>query len=150
MSMIERVNRYAKLGNERTELNPDYIYDIPIKTWEEIYTKIQDTKVPTPESGPQPSPYHQAKHDNGKMPWHLLPWGTLGAVVKVFQFGANRYGHNTWQTVPNANERYFSALMRHLVAWREGEAVDGDSGLPHLAHATWNALALLHLNLAKP
>ena len=33
--------------------------------------------------------------------------------------------------------------MRHLVAWRMGEWIDPESKLPHLAHVTWNGIALL-------
>jgi hypothetical protein len=40
-----------------------------------------------------------------------------------------------WQKVPNAKERYFAALMRHLTAWWDGERADPESGLHHLAHA---------------
>ncbi|MES7616818.1 dATP/dGTP diphosphohydrolase domain-containing protein, partial [Cutibacterium acnes] len=35
------------------------------------------------------------------------------------------------------------ALYRHLLSWQQGNNLDHESGLPHLAHAAWHCLALL-------
>lgn len=75
------------------------------------------------------------KYDGGKDRWDLLPLGVVEDVVKVLTFGAQKYGPNNWQRVENGRERYYAALMRHLAAWRMGEAKDPETGLPHLAHA---------------
>jgi hypothetical protein len=37
--------------------------------------------------------------------------------------------------------------MRHLLAQAAGEINDPESGLPHAAHAAWNALAVLELSI---
>lgn len=77
-----------------------------------------------------------AKHDGGKDPWHLLPWGPVRDIVRVLAYGAKKYAPNNWQEVPQARERYFAAAQRHLLAWwDDGERTDAESGLPHLAHA---------------
>ena len=70
----------------------------------------------------------------------------LNAVGQVGTFGANKYTDNGWQKVDNGAERYASAMLRHYFKYKAGEAVDPDSGLPHLAHLAWNALALFELN----
>ncbi|STZ55565.1 Uncharacterised protein [Moraxella lacunata] len=75
------------------------------------------------------------KHDQAKPRFSLLPSAPLWQVVEVLEFGASKYGADNWQAVPNARERYFNACHRHLNAWWGGEMVDGESGLPHLAHA---------------
>ncbi len=80
------------------------------------------------------------KHDEGKDPYALVPWGAMRAVVKVLQFGAARYGIHNWTLVEGRRDRYFSAAMRHLVAWQTGEDVDPDSNLEHLAHAAASIL----------
>lgn len=77
----------------------------------------------------------EKKKDHGKPMWDLLPLQQVGHIVDVLTFGAKKYGPNTWQTVDNATERYFAALMRHLVAWRSGQIFDDESKLRHLAHA---------------
>ena len=52
-------------------------------------------------------------------------------------------GVDNWQLVPDATRRYTDALMRHVEAWREGERLDPESKLPHLAHAICCALFLI-------
>jgi hypothetical protein len=82
------------------------------------------------------------KHDSGKPRWDLVPWAEMQDVVQVLTFGAHKYGANNWKYVPEAQERYFAAALRHLVAWKSGEVLDPESGLPHLAHAVSSLLFL--------
>jgi hypothetical protein len=88
-------------------------------------------------------PMDGTKHDERKLRWDLVPWEAIEEVVRVYTHGAEKYGENNWMGLENAENRYFAALMRHLVAWRNGERIDPDSGLKHLAQVAWNALALL-------
>lgn len=83
------------------------------------------------------------KFDQGKDRWDLLPFGPITWVVKVLTFGAKKYAPNNWQKVADPSERYFAAGMRHLVLYREGEWLDPETGLPHLAHAICNFMFLL-------
>ncbi len=75
------------------------------------------------------------KYDAGKLRWDLLPMSAVEKIVAVMTFGAAKYGPNNWQALDDFESRYFAALERHLVAWRRGERIDPESGLPHLAHA---------------
>jgi hypothetical protein len=84
------------------------------------------------------------KFDTGKDRWDLLPLGLVTHIVKVFTFGAQKYAPNSWQNLPDGYNRYKAALFRHIVKHEDGEIYDNESGLPHLAHAAWNALVLLH------
>ncbi len=43
--------------------------------------------------------------------------------------------------------RCYNSLCRHLYVWWAGERYDEETGLPHLAHVAWNALALLTYEL---
>jgi hypothetical protein len=83
------------------------------------------------------------KYDSGKDRWDLLPMECVEDVVKILTFGSVKYGPNNWQNVEPFNDRYYAALMRHLVAWRKGEETDTESGLPHLSHAMCNVIFLL-------
>lgn len=71
----------------------------------------------------------------------------LNAMIEVATFGAGKYTRRGFLQVPNAEERYRDALMRHLLKYGMGEEVDSDSGLPHLSHALWNMAAMLEVHL---
>lgn len=88
-------------------------------------------------------PLRGKKFDDGKDRWDLVPWKGLRDVVRVISYGANKYGDDNWRQVPNGRNRYSAAAMRHFTAWRLGEDVDPESGLPHLAHACCSLLFLL-------
>lgn len=85
------------------------------------------------------------KADAGKLRWALLPFRALEGVVGVLTFGATKYRPHGWRGVDNAVERYRDALLRHVAAYMQGEWMDPETGLPHLAHAATNALFLLEL-----
>ena len=83
------------------------------------------------------------KHDSGKMRLDLLPPEAIRALGAVLTYGADKYGPNNWRGV--RVERYEAALLRHWLAWREGEMMDTESGLPHLWHVLCNAAFLVAL-----
>lgn len=87
-----------------------------------------------------------AKLDSGKIKAGLLAdfAYALSSVAEVGTFGANKYSRGGWQHVDNAVERYTDAMWRHLLKARH-EPIDPDSGLPHIAHAAWNILAVMEL-----
>ena len=68
----------------------------------------------------------------------------LERVADVGTYGANKYTKSGWKSVPQAAERYYDALWRHLLRDAMGEVVDVESGLSHKAHIAWNALAVLY------
>lgn len=91
-----------------------------------------------------------AKLDAGKpMAGVIGDFGlALLAVAEIGTFGAKKYTRGGWQTVPDGATRYTDAMWRHLLK-ESREANDLDSGLSHAAHAAWNALARLELQLRK-
>lgn len=86
---------------------------------------------------------------DNKLRWDLLPLDLIEKIVEVFSFGAKKYSPNTWQKLPDGYNRYKAAMLRHLTAHEKGELYDKESGLPHLAHMAWNAIALLYFALKK-
>lgn len=89
------------------------------------------------------------KHDNAKPRWSLLPHGAVLAIVQVLEFGARKYAVDNWQRVPEARQRYYDALMRHVDAWWRGERHDPETGRLHLAHAGCCVLFLLWFDLQQ-
>ena len=69
----------------------------------------------------------------------------LDGVMKVLEFGAKKYAKDSWRTVPNAIDRYYSAAWRHLERMG-GLLKDDESGLPHEYHLLCNLLFLLDLS----
>jgi hypothetical protein len=53
---------------------------------------------------------------------------------KVFANGARKYGRFNWRDHEVSATVYYDAAWRHLSAFYEGEDIDPESGLPHLAH----------------
>ena len=90
-----------------------------------------------------------AKLDAGKNRLGLVFTDFAKAIEQVglvATMGAAKYTASGWVSVKGGKERYSDALFRHLVAHAAGERVDA-SGLLHLAHAAWNVLAVLELEL---
>jgi hypothetical protein len=69
-----------------------------------------------------------------KVPYHLWPEtaSILGALALLD--GMLKYGRANWRAVGVRASIYYDALRRHMNKWFEGEDIDPDSGLPHLAH----------------
>lgn len=53
----------------------------------------------------------------------------------VFMSGARKYGAFNWRASGVRFSVYFDALQRHINAFKEGEDIDSESGVSHLAHA---------------
>lgn len=106
-----------------------------------------------PETDPLGIDAHSpgSKLDAGKqLPFLVLGKFTLALkeVVKVGTFGANKYTKNGWIEVPNGKERYYEAMIRHLLEDMQSEdSKDPQTGITHLAHAAWNILAVITLRL---
>lgn len=83
------------------------------------------------------------KNDDGKLDWTLLPWVEVEQVAQVMMYGMKKYSRNNWQKVKNAKLRYRAALLRHVLAYEKGFITDGESNLPHLAHAACCCLFLM-------
>lgn len=69
----------------------------------------------------------------------------LRGVGDVGTYGANKYTPKGWTQVPDGPSRYLSAMLRHYLDYSSGEECDVESGLNHLAHLAWNALAAYEL-----
>lgn len=69
-------------------------------------------------------------------------------VGKVGTFGAKKYEDHNWLLVKEGKERYSNALLRHYLESKDNP-IDRETGLLHLAHLAWNALAILELSLRE-
>lgn len=88
------------------------------------------------------------RYDADKPRYDLLPGDGLHELVRVYTAGAAKYAPRNWEKGMSWS-RCFGSLMRHAWAWWRGERLDPESGLPHMAHVAWNALALVTYELRQ-
>ena len=70
----------------------------------------------------------------GKAPLQYLIYSVLEGDARVLKGGADKYGERNWLNDPIKASTYEGAILRHLLAWAQGEDLDPDSGLSHLYH----------------
>ena len=64
----------------------------------------------------------------------------IAGLSDIKEHGAEKYALHNWKRGRGFRDT-ISSLLRHLVA-SQTESHDKDSGLPHIDHVVWNALAL--------
>ena len=64
----------------------------------------------------------------------------------VLTIGAKKYEDRNWERGIKFS-RCLGAALRHITAWWEGEELDPESGIHHLAHAICELLFLLAFSL---
>lgn len=81
----------------------------------------------------------EAKADNGKPQYTLVPPALLDACERVRAYGNKKYhSPDNWRNVEA--QRYWEALIRHVrAAWDDYRKRDKESGLRHLDHIICNA-----------
>jgi hypothetical protein len=90
------------------------------------------------------------KYDAGKTQWRVIPWAQMKDVAEIMSDGEKKYGFENWKRVVPGKERFTDALIRHLMAWLNGERTDPESGKHHLAHVICNCLFLIFFDKEKP
>lgn len=71
------------------------------------------------------------------------------AVANVSAFGAKKYDWGNWEFVENSINRYGNAECRHICEAAISGDTDKESGLLHITHEAWNAMAVLELKLRE-
>jgi len=69
-----------------------------------------------------------------KVPLRLVPSALMIEVARVMELGAKKYGPYNWRTNKVLSTVYIEAAMRHLLSYLDGETLDTESGVSHLAH----------------
>ena len=90
--------------------------------------------VKTVEFEPKMNPKYIRAQKDGKAPMEFLVYSVLESEAKVLAHGGGKYGARNWRLDEILASTYEGAMMRHLLAWCQGEDIDPDSGEPHLSH----------------
>lgn len=83
------------------------------------------------------------KFDAGKPSVDLIDRGALVELAKVLDFGAKKYSAHNWRSGIKWS-RIVASLLRHTLAFNDGEDNDPETGLSHIAHAMCNCMFLLN------
>jgi hypothetical protein len=78
-----------------------------------------------------------------KTPLGLIPPYAMEQTAWVHKLGADKYGEMNWRKTGVCASTYVNAILRHLNAWRDGENLDPESGISHLAHVACSCNILL-------
>lgn len=88
------------------------------------------------------------RYNEGKPELSQIPFETEVEVAKVFMYGQKKYTRNNWK-----NGFKYSSLvdstLRHFIAWFNGQEIDPESGLTHMAHFHTN-VEILHWYTLHP
>jgi len=86
------------------------------------------------------------KFDEGKPRFDLIPGDALEQLAILYTRGAQKYEANNWLKGKEYGS-FFAALQRHAWKWKQGEDIDEETGVNHMAAVAWNAIALLTYQL---
>lgn len=76
-----------------------------------------------------------------KVPMSCVSMPVVMEMALGMMEGARKYGRHNYRVAGVRASVYYDAAMRHLAAWWEGQDIDPDSGLSHIA----KAMSCLHV-----
>jgi len=83
------------------------------------------------------------RYNTGKPELSFLlsaPYAMTG-LAEVFTEGAKKYPRDNWKK-GFPKDQLVDSLLRHLMAYQNGQENDEETGCNHLNHVLWNAMAL--------
>lgn len=89
------------------------------------------------------------RFNDGKLEWSLVDFKSLEPMVRVLEMGAKKYSRDNWRQGLQTT-KIVESTLRHLFAFLDGENVDKESQLSHVAHAQCNLMFLQYMMDNKP
>lgn len=135
---------YDQPWNRDSSLSCPRLYGFGDLKWLSLLKRWEQS----PGTSPEDLKTKAVKYDVGKPRMELLsPW-VLIEVAKVMTHGAVKYQDHNWRNGFNWT-RPIGASLRHISAWLQGEDLDPEWDLPHLAHAICCLMFTLEHQLLK-
>lgn len=82
------------------------------------------------------------RDDSDKPSMSLLDRHALVQITRALDFGSKKYDAHNWRKGMRYT-RLMDASLRHLFAFNDGEDLDQESGISHIAHAACSLMFLL-------
>lgn len=89
------------------------------------------------------------KNDAEKPRMDLISSKAMIELSKVLTFGAKKYASHNWRAGISYS-RIIAAIMRHVTAYNDGETLDPETGLSHMAHAFCEVMFLIEFEQTHP
>jgi len=85
-----------------------------------------------------------SRESDKKLRVDLVPPCVIEGLAEVLTFGAKKYGDHNWKKGLYLEKEVVGPLLRHLLAWRQGQELDPESGMHTLKHVLCNAAFLVY------
>jgi hypothetical protein len=79
------------------------------------------------------------RYNDGKLKWSLVDYKSLEPMIRVLEYGAEKYSPDNWKRGLDKKE-ILESMMRHLASVLDGEENCPESGLSHIGHIQCNAM----------
>ena len=89
------------------------------------------------------------RFNEGKPRWSLMNYKSMEPMIRVLEYGANKYSDHNWQKGLNKVE-ILECLQRHLAALIDGEKLDAESKQQHIGHILCNAMFYSYFENVAP
>lgn len=113
---------------------------------EEYSRRWEAAKAKESSSAPQEK---ALRYNEGKLPWHLVDFKAFEPMVKVLQYGAQKYAEENWRKGLSLKE-IRDSFIRHLVEWNSGQDIDEESKCLHLGHLMCNLMFYSYFTTVNP
>ena len=77
-----------------------------------------------------------------KAPMSTIPANVIAEIGVGMLEGTCKYGRHNYRVMGVRASVYYDSTMRHLMSWWEGEDLDPDSGMSHVAKAITSLVVL--------
>ena len=84
------------------------------------------------------------RYNQDKLQWSLVDFNSLEGMVRVLEYGADKYARDNWKKGMPVT-KISESLMRHLFAFLGGEDIDPESGCRHISHVLCNAMFIEYI-----
>ena len=89
------------------------------------------------------------RFNDGKVEWSLVDFKSLEPMVRVLEFGAQKYAKHNWKQGMDVT-KMMESLLRHSFSFLSGETEDQESGISHIGHIMCNAMFIQWMLENKP
>lgn len=89
------------------------------------------------------------RYNQGKPQWSLVDFPSLEPMVKVLEYGCQKYARDNWRAGMPASQ-IIESMLRHTFELLKGDKVDKESLCEHVGHIQVNAMFLAYVLKEKP